>query len=914
MIGGVDMLVSHSYACCRSYVDTDTTRGLLTLGLHADSSACVVAELSLLRGTTRIAVVRVGPSEYSTAESIGAGVVQLDARLCVAVALSRDGGSESVVRGVDSETEYSGDGRRSQCRRDGSDSPDSTSVVTRTDIALDNNDRRNKSNGRLCDDSPATDDSDCGSDGERHSIRVRDPQHVIDEWSVGVVVRVFRSVAVASAEFVVLADNTKSVADCRSVGADSRVAGRLEVPLALLETALAHEYAMTRWFPLERASPGLPTRGDVRLHMRYSMQGSSSGDAVCEPRMEPYKASMPASKSSSAGASRDGRARSGSRGGRCRSARGDGFRGDGSGSGSGTREYRRTPESSLQRHPNHDDQQQSLHQQQGQERLSQDHQQPQEQHYHEQMNHRQHATNKSSRRPRVEAFSPPSSPSSSLSSESTEPLESLLSPSKSASLLSLSSSSSSRRRRRSQSGVRSPRRQSSRDDSKERRNQASGLTMSNDDNRTGSARCLFLSSKGASDAAAAPATGTVLCTRNAAATTTTTRTPSGAQSAARTRPASAFNAKIIVVGARGAGADVGTEASASASHRHSANARSPVGSPPSSAFAASQSSSAQPFLKRKPYKVVFQKLDWSSVASRTDSSWDARRDAHGGSLVMSGAEPTSGDERSGVRDNSGGRGSGGHGDGCREKKNRLCDEDTHKGEVGYKSSSRLVRSTTAVSKMKSTALSSCASSHVTSESPFGSSGCAKLTSSRSSDSADRSTDVVTTSLDPATAARLSSLRHAVYACCQVNAETTAVAQLKYQAERNRHCDSAGGRDDSSGIRSDSVGCVRPSVGTSEASGAIEFHAVALSASSASAPAKPMGSCPTPATVSRSHVACLDGSSSILTSRAALASLWRALVRDSGGDLYASEIQRLLCDVRELQKRDQRTAERGKSSQ
>ncbi|KAF1313557.1 hypothetical protein FI667_g17233, partial [Globisporangium splendens] len=97
-----------------------------------------------------------------------------------------------------------------------------------------------------------------------------DPQVVISEWSIGVVVKMCQDGDEAH----------------RSAGT---TLGKLEVPLILLETPLAQEYAMCRWFPLEKASPGVPTRGDIRVRTSFSMLQQSLSSENGGPRMVPYK-------------------------------------------------------------------------------------------------------------------------------------------------------------------------------------------------------------------------------------------------------------------------------------------------------------------------------------------------------------------------------------------------------------------------------------------------------------------------------------------------------------------------------------------------------------------------------------------------------------------------------------------------
>ncbi|RLN92020.1 hypothetical protein BBJ28_00008462 [Nothophytophthora sp. Chile5] len=77
------------------------------------------------------------------------------------------------------------------------------------------------------------------------------PQTVVDEWKVAVTVK---------------ASSIQNGSDT------TRVLGVLDIPLSLLETPLALQYAICRWFPLERAYPGHTARGELRISVRYLMR------------------------------------------------------------------------------------------------------------------------------------------------------------------------------------------------------------------------------------------------------------------------------------------------------------------------------------------------------------------------------------------------------------------------------------------------------------------------------------------------------------------------------------------------------------------------------------------------------------------------------------------------------------------
>ncbi|KAL3662403.1 hypothetical protein V7S43_012730 [Phytophthora oleae] len=66
-------------------------------------------------------------------------------------------------------------------------------------------------------------------------------------------------------------------------GSSASMLGVVEIPLSLLETALATEYALCRWFPLEKAYAGHSVRGDLRVSVSYLMRQTSPDTAVMIP-------------------------------------------------------------------------------------------------------------------------------------------------------------------------------------------------------------------------------------------------------------------------------------------------------------------------------------------------------------------------------------------------------------------------------------------------------------------------------------------------------------------------------------------------------------------------------------------------------------------------------------------------------
>lgn len=110
-------------------------------------------------------------------------------------------------------------------------------------------------------------------------LHVDDPgvesQTVVNDWSVRLLVRTHGT-------------------------ADRETNSKLLVPLALLETGLASQYALSRWFPLERANPGDATRGDVRLSIACLMRSADdAGNGIMAPYVPPQSAQPPAAPPSS---------------------------------------------------------------------------------------------------------------------------------------------------------------------------------------------------------------------------------------------------------------------------------------------------------------------------------------------------------------------------------------------------------------------------------------------------------------------------------------------------------------------------------------------------------------------------------------------------------------------------------------
>ncbi|KAF4044773.1 hypothetical protein GN244_ATG03000 [Phytophthora infestans] len=100
---------------------------------------------------------------------------------------------------------------------------------------------------------------DMDNNAMRH--RLASPQSVINESSATVIVK---------------------TTDNNGGGSDSLL-GVVEIPLSLLETPLATEYALYRWFPLEKAYPGHTARGDVRVSVCYLMRQQSSDGVTMVP-------------------------------------------------------------------------------------------------------------------------------------------------------------------------------------------------------------------------------------------------------------------------------------------------------------------------------------------------------------------------------------------------------------------------------------------------------------------------------------------------------------------------------------------------------------------------------------------------------------------------------------------------------
>lgn len=456
-----------------------------------------------------------------------------------------------------------------------------------------------------------------------------DPQSVINEWSLSILVQV-----------VELQSGTNTVL------------GKIEVPLALLETPLAQEYAMARWFPLERTSVGVPTRGDIRVSITLSMRDDTSGDD--KQLMVAYKSKLESSSGPGVASKRTNKSsqlRRGSRKASTSTALSKKPQLPGSKT-SPQRGTRGSKDMNEQLYSGSSSPPPSVATA-GASRRKFSQPRP------------VRPISPSYRCPKVGAFSPPSSPSS-FSSENLDE-------------------------------SRSPR--SSPAPSQQQPGRRSSL---------------------------AP------------------------RRSSRQRAVDFAEAEAAVVAATVA------------------------------------NTSTQPFLKRKPYKVVFRKLDWSSVGSRTDSSWDAKQ--------------PSGTQASGA------------------------------------ASAGLQSPTGAATPLK------------------------KRGKQLGSDSQGRSDGNIKKSsveLDPAIVPRLQALSSAVYECCCVTQTTAPLAHMKYQAERTKH-----------------VQQLQASVTTSSTGGE------SLEASTA-----PSDECDPQLS-----------SKSFLTSSIALSGLWKALVNDAGGELYASRLQQLLSGV------------------
>lgn len=109
------------------------------------------------------------------------------------------------------------------------------------------------------------------------------PQAIVDEWSVCVTTRV------------------------RSARG-REVQGNLSVPLVLLATGLASEYALCRWFPLEKANPGDLTRGELRLSIRFLARATdATGCEVMAPYAPPKRAEVAPPRKETVGMAKSGR-------------------------------------------------------------------------------------------------------------------------------------------------------------------------------------------------------------------------------------------------------------------------------------------------------------------------------------------------------------------------------------------------------------------------------------------------------------------------------------------------------------------------------------------------------------------------------------------------------------------------------
>ncbi|GAB9464556.1 hypothetical protein Gpo141_00001985 [Globisporangium polare] len=453
-----------------------------------------------------------------------------------------------------------------------------------------------------------------------------DPQNVINEWSLSILIKVVDPHSGAAS------DHHTSAA----------VLGKIEVPLVLLETPLAQEYAMARWFPLERTAVGVPTRGDIRVSITFSMRDNEQLEMVAyKPKLESLssvsgEAGVASSRMTKSSPLRRGlrksltsaKPRGSGKSSPQRNTRGGQHKSKHLNSGSSS------PPPPLPRGGTGGASRRKFSQPRPVRPISPGH-----------------------RCPKVEAFSPPSSPSS-FSSENLDEARSPRSP---------------------PASQQQPRRRNS------------------------------LASKG--------------------------------------------TAKQTTVDTVEADEDSAAQAS---------------------------SSSSQPFLKRKPYKVVFRKLDWSSVGSRTDSSWDAKQTPPG-IQTRGAADPQS--------------------------PTGTVTQSKNRGKQPARSSQGQADSTTG---KKSSA-----------------------------------------QLDPVSAHRLQALSSTIYECCHVSQATAPLAQMKYQSERTKYVQQLQSLG-ASGDKSLKVSSTAPSEGNERQ----------------------------------------PSNESFLTSHTALSGLWKALVKDASGELYATRLQQL----------------------
>ncbi|GMF60554.1 unnamed protein product [Phytophthora fragariaefolia] len=93
----------------------------------------------------------------------------------------------------------------------------------------------------------------------RHGIT--SPQSVIDELTITVIVKATGNI----------------------VGGNANTLGVVGIPLSLLETPLATEYSLCRWFPLEKAYPGHTARGDLRVSVCYLMRQTNKDNFTMVP-------------------------------------------------------------------------------------------------------------------------------------------------------------------------------------------------------------------------------------------------------------------------------------------------------------------------------------------------------------------------------------------------------------------------------------------------------------------------------------------------------------------------------------------------------------------------------------------------------------------------------------------------------
>ncbi|GMF26235.1 unnamed protein product [Phytophthora lilii] len=90
---------------------------------------------------------------------------------------------------------------------------------------------------------------------------ITSPHTIIEEWSANIILK----------------------ASGNNGGGNATILGIVGVPFSLLEPPLATEYALCRWFPLEKAYPGHTARGCLRVSVCYLMRQASSDSVMMVP-------------------------------------------------------------------------------------------------------------------------------------------------------------------------------------------------------------------------------------------------------------------------------------------------------------------------------------------------------------------------------------------------------------------------------------------------------------------------------------------------------------------------------------------------------------------------------------------------------------------------------------------------------